>query len=112
MRMCFANVCFFCYECHISGTFSALQLQFQKGPKTTKSRAPNSLRSLEEVVVSGYFLPRCFLEECTGCLRRAEIRVCWWGEQMFITDISSDYGQQSQITELEHVAAKSSKQFG
>lgn len=31
---------------------------------------------------------------------------------MFITDISSDYGEQSQITELEHVAAKSSKQFG
>lgn len=31
---------------------------------------------------------------------------------MLITDISSDYGEQSQITKLEHVAAKSSKQFG
>lgn len=83
-----------------------------KGPKTTKSRAPNSLRSLEEAVLNGFFLPRCFLENCSRCLRQAEIRVCWWGEQMFITDISSDYGEQSQITELEHVAAKSSKQFG
>lgn len=56
---------------------------------------------------------------CLGALWKTALTVCGSGdksllvgEQMFITDISSDYGEQSQITELEHVAAKSSKQFG
>lgn len=56
---------------------------------------------------------------CLGALWKTALTACGTrdksllvGEQMFITDISSDYGEQSQITELEHVAAKSSKQFG
>lgn len=90
------------------------------GDKSSQSMRPSQAavdRRLQDLkltgsVVSASFLPRCLLENGTERLWRVEIGVCLWGEQMFIADRSSDYGEQSQITELEHVAAKSSKQFG